>query len=34
MYQVIRGGVKVDSVTGAAEDKLQKMISQHCKKSN
>eukprot|EP00752_Nemacystus_decipiens_P003926 g3596.t1 len=33
-FHVIRGGTKVDSVTGAAEDKLQKMIAKHCKKSN
>lgn len=34
LFQVIRGGTKVDSMTGAAEDKLQKMVAEHCKKSN
>lgn len=33
LLQVMRKGKTVDSVTGAAEDKLRKMVAEHCKKT-
>ncbi|CAM9294915.1 unnamed protein product [Hapterophycus canaliculatus] len=33
-FHVMRKGKTVDSFTGAAEDKLQKMVAEHCKKTN
>lgn len=29
LYQVLKNGVKVDSVTGSGEDKLRKLVADH-----
>lgn len=34
VVQVLKGGAKVDSVSGAGEQRLRSMVARHCKKSN
>ncbi|CAM9365421.1 unnamed protein product, partial [Sphacelaria rigidula] len=33
-FHIFKGGEKVDSSTGSNEERLQKMVAQHCKKTN